>query len=150
MGGIEQVGSDPGDAGEEENHQRRDRPDDEFHAPGIGPGGQVTRTGVRGAKPPGKCQRRQYRWNDDGQHDCQRIEQNGAIGRPDRSRWRKNSRMAACERQRPEQAHAERADPILARVLTLLSSAHRRDVRNLRRAISPLATLLSRLRRSRR
>ena len=82
--GIERMRSEPGDAAEKGDDQRRDRPDDEFELAGERPVGPIGRAAVGGAKPPGEAERGEDHRDDDRQHDRDRVDENEPLRYADR------------------------------------------------------------------
>jgi len=71
---IQLMGADPNDPAQQDHGERRDRPDDELHAPFIGLVQAAGGTGVGGAVPPGERQGGHDHGNHDDEHDRRRID----------------------------------------------------------------------------
>ena len=97
LNGIERVRADPDHAAEKQDDEKRDRPDDELDAAGINEAGLIARPRVGGAKPPGKDQHADNRWNDDDQHNAEGIEQDLDIGGADRPLRLQYASRATCK-----------------------------------------------------
>jgi hypothetical protein len=94
---IEQMRADPDHAGEEEDDEERNSPDQELQTAGIDPVGQIGCARIAGAKPPGKCEGGANRRHHDGKHDTQRIEHDLRIARADRSARLEHAAGASAE-----------------------------------------------------
>ncbi len=90
LGRVEQVGADPGDATQEEDDKRRNRPDDELKLSGVSPFGQVPGARVGDPEPVREGEYRHNRRHNNGEHDRQRIEQHAAHPLPHRARRREH------------------------------------------------------------
>ncbi len=80
-GGIELMRADPGDAAEQEDGERRDRPHHHLDTPGIDEVRLKLRFRIGGAKPEGEGQDRDDGRHHDRKHDENGIDQDGAVGR---------------------------------------------------------------------
>src|SRR5499427_11036289 len=79
------MGPDPNDPAQQDHGERRDRPDDELHAPFIRLVQAASGAGVGGAVPPGERQGSDDYGNHDDEHDRRRIDQEKSLRRRDRS-----------------------------------------------------------------
>jgi len=84
------VRADPGDAAEQDNGERRDRPNDKLDPAGMGEIGKILRSRI--GLPEPKCNRKD---GDDGrhhdrQHDRNGIDQDDLVGRRNRTLWIEN------------------------------------------------------------
>lgn len=100
------MGADPGHATEEHDHEKRDAPDDEFDAAGIGPIGQIVCPHVGGSKPPGEGKGRGDRRDNDGEHDGERINKDRLLGNPDDSLGVEDGRLTCRQRNRGQENEA--------------------------------------------
>ena len=96
------------------------------------PVGQVARARVRGAEPPGEGEGRDDRRHDDRQHDGERVDQDGAVGVPDRPA-RIEDGPAGTRSARAAAARRRIAAPRLAGAARCLAAA-RNDDRKIQRA----------------
>ncbi len=109
LGRIEIVGADPGDAAEEDDDQRRNRPDDELDPSGVDEVGLPACARVGGAIPPRDAERREDRGNDDREHDHHGIEEDLALGIADGT-GRLQLRAAAAGEGEQHQRQQSKAD----------------------------------------
>jgi len=106
------VRADPNHAAEKQDDEKRDRPDNELDAAGINEAGLIARPRVGGAKPPGKDQDADSRWNDDDQHNAEGIEQDLAVGGADRPLRLKNAFGAAGQCAGGDDENRKAGEPI--------------------------------------
>src|SRR6185312_10154777 len=109
LGRIQAMGADPGNASEEEDHQRRYGPDNELETSRVDKVGPVTGPLVRGAIPPRYRKRGHYGWNDDREHDRQRVEKDLALGTAYRT-GRVEYAAGTAAAQQGESRHSRTAD----------------------------------------
>jgi hypothetical protein len=96
---IECMRAKPGNAAQESDHERGDRPHDELEMSRESPVRQVSRARVGCTKPPGEADcREDYRY-DDREHDRHRIDEDELLRRADRP-LRVEHAAASCQRQR--------------------------------------------------
>ena len=104
---IEVMGAEPRDAANQQHGHRGDRPNQYLEPTRISEIRQVAGPRIGRAEPEGDDERREDRWDDDRQHDAERVEQDLPLSGGNRPFRIKHALAAAAESGGAEQDNGE-------------------------------------------